>query len=286
MFDQISREAASETTAFLMRTPPAAEALDVIARADTAATPQTERVRRFEAMLRANPRFTWVSCAATDGTFTGVHRKTDGTLEVNVSKIADGTTTREESTIAPDGTWVGTKQTLDTKYDPRTRPFYTLAAAATHGVWTPPYVFEGDNVPGITFALPNAHPTLAGVFTIDFDLARLSELTRELRVSQHGKVVMVSDDDVVLEHPSAAVVRAAPLASRSSSYTSPSWTTRRCGPCARPVRTRRRSSSTVNRTSRARSRSRSPAARRGRCSRTRRSPTSPPACAAACCSRC
>ena len=207
MFDQISREAAGETTAFLMRAPPAAEALDVIARADTAATPNTELVRRFEAVLRANPSFTWVSYADKDGRFTGVHRKPDGALEVNLSSITEGVTVRDEYTIAPDGTWIDPRQTENTKYDPRTRPFYTLAAAGRSGVWTPPYVFEGDNAPGITFALPNAHPALAGVFTIDFDLARLSELTRQLKVSEHGKVVLLSTDDVVLAHPSAPVVR-------------------------------------------------------------------------------
>jgi adenylate cyclase len=206
MFDQISREAAGETSAFLMRAPPAAEALDAIARADTAATPSTELVTRFEAVLRANPSFTWVSYADKDGRFTGVHRRPDGALEVNLSSITDGVTTRDERTIAPDGTWIDPKQTVDTKYDPRTRPFYKLAAAGRQGVWTPPYVFEGDNAPGITFALPHGHPDLAGVFTIDFDLARLSELTRQLKVSEHGRVVLLADD-VVLAHPTAAVVR-------------------------------------------------------------------------------
>jgi adenylate cyclase len=76
-------------------------------------------------------------------------------------------------------------------------------------VWTPPYVFEGQNVPGITYALPRYEGgALRGVLTIDFDLARLSALARELRFSPNGRVVVLTADDVVLAHPTAPVVAA------------------------------------------------------------------------------
>jgi len=202
LFDQISRETAAETEAFVMRAPPAAEAL-----AQLGPTTKDELAHRMIAMLEANPTFTWVSYSATDGTFMGVYRPDGGGVKLNTSWISDGKTTREERVVAPDGTYGPAETTLDTLYDPRTRPFYTLAAAAKAGVWTPPYVFAGQQVPGITYALPSlVHGELAGVFTIDFHLARLSELTRELQFRDHGRVVLLADDGVVIAHPSAQIV--------------------------------------------------------------------------------
>jgi len=208
LFDQISREAAGETLSFLMRAPPAGDALVGIAKHDSEATTEEDRARRFEAVLRANPSFTWVSYAQADGTFTGVYRKSATEIRVNRSTVVGDETMRQEHEIQGDGTWVLASRELDTGYDPRTRPFYELAVKAGHGVWTPPYVFEGQNVPGITYAVPNMRGgQLDGVLTIDFDLARLSELTRQLQFSPNGRVVLISaEDNVVLGHPSAPIV--------------------------------------------------------------------------------
>ncbi len=209
LFDQISREAAGETTSFLMRAPPAGETL---ARLEDASTPE-DKASRYLAVLVANPSFTWVSHGASDGTFVGVVRHAGGALGVNISRIGeDGRTTRVEYTVTPDGARGEPTTSEDTKYDPRQRPFYKLAEAAKAPVWTPPYVFEGQNVPGISYAHPLVRDgALTGVFTIDFDLARLSELTRQLQFSPNGRVVVVSDEDVVLAHPKAAVVRGTEL---------------------------------------------------------------------------
>jgi adenylate cyclase len=212
MFDQISREAAGETTSFLLRAPPAAETLAELDRNEATAGTAEEHAIRFVAVLRANPSFTWVSYGTSDGAFVGAVRK-GTTLGVNLSRIgADGKTSRDERDVADNGEWLSPTVTEDTKYDPRQRPFYMLAASAKKPVWTAPYVFEGQNVPGISYAYPLIRDgNLAGVFTIDFDLARLSELTRELQFSPNGRVVLVSEDGIVLAHPTAPVVRGTEL---------------------------------------------------------------------------
>ena len=206
VFEQIAREAAGETEAFLMRAPPAAASLANLARTDATPPTQVELAHRVEAVLRANPSFTWVSYAASDGSFTGAYRPITGGMKLNLSRIVDGKTVREEHELKDDGTWADAPDTGDRDYDPRTRPFYTLAAAAKHGVWTAPYVFAGQEVPGITYALPDLRGgALAGVFTIDFNLARLSALTRELQFSANGRVVLLGNDTVIA-HPTATIV--------------------------------------------------------------------------------
>jgi hypothetical protein len=71
-----------------------------------------------------------------------------------MSWIVDGKTKLEEYTAGLDGTWTPFHSSDDYKYDPRIRPFYQRAVEAKKGIWTPPYVFFGQNVPGITLTAP------------------------------------------------------------------------------------------------------------------------------------
>src|SRR5262249_35112184 len=147
-------------------------------------------------ILRAHPEFSWVSYSSADGSFTGAfHSSTTGETKVNQSTIADGKTALVEHVVEPDGSWRESKREADTGYDPRTRPFYQLAAKGTDVVWTDPYVFYDEGVPGITCAAPvrDASGALLGVFTIDFDLNSLSKLVAELSrdLSAHGEVFVI-----------------------------------------------------------------------------------------------
>ena len=216
LFDQIARQTADATAAFLGQAPPAAETV-----ANLPEAPTDELARRFLAVLRANPGFTWVTFGDATGAFTGVHR-IDGVLSINQSTLdADGKTIVHERDVAADGSWVTAEHGAETQYDPRTRPFYALVTRERRGAWTDPYVFGGKDGPGITYASPvfdqTALPSgsaagrggapagdgaaLRGVVTIDFDLSRLREVVRSLKVSEHGVVAVVSRDGKLLAHP-------------------------------------------------------------------------------------
>ena len=209
LFDQVAHRTAARTEAFLSKAPPAARALANLAALDDETVDSDALARRFLAVLRANPGFTWVSFSDASGAFTGAYRTPTG-LRVNQSRILDGKTVLDEHDVAADGSWKPYRHDPDTGYDPRTRPFYKLAAAARAGAWTQPYVFAGQDVPGITYAEPLlAGGQLRGVFTIDFDLARLSRLVRSLHPGAHGAVAIVADDGVVLAHPTAPIVTGA-----------------------------------------------------------------------------
>ncbi len=205
MFDQVSREAAAETEAFLLRAPPAAATLAGIAEHESLPMDSTSILERYATVLRANPGFKWVSYSNNDGHFYGAYRVGDE-IRVNESRIVDGSTIVDEHSIGADGTWKSIKHETN-QYDPRTRPYYQLAAASQTGVWTPPYVFA-EKVPGVTYALAlRKQGAVVGVFTIDFDLGRLSELARSLQFSPHGRVAFTTTDGTLLAHPSEPVVR-------------------------------------------------------------------------------
>ena len=219
LFDQVAHVTAEEASAYLSTAPPAAATLRGLGALDAADLDSDALARRFSAVLAANPSFTWVSYSDAAGAFTGAYHPTAATTRINQSHIAAGKTILDEHEVAADGTWTPAKHDEDTKYDPRTRPFYTLAAAGLHPAWAPPYVFvmptkadgsPGAHVPGITYADPlvAADRTVRGVFTIDFDLQRLSALVAQLHVSPHGRAVIVAADDTVIAHPTEELVGA------------------------------------------------------------------------------
>ena len=208
LFDQVARQTAEEANAFVMRAPPAARIVTGLARIDDDRISSDERLRRFIAILRANATFTWVSYSDAAGEFSGAYHPDPDHVRVNHSKIVEGKTVLDEDDVDAAGAWTPFRHEPDTGYDPRTRPFYQLAAAAKKGAWTEPYVFVGVKpVPGITYAEPLiVDGDLRGVVTIDFDLGRLSELARSLHPSEHGQVAIVAADGTLLAHPSAPIV--------------------------------------------------------------------------------
>ena len=160
------------------------------------------------AALRSNADYTWVSFSGEDGSFTGAYRASDGSTLVNASWIVDGKTKMEEFNVAKDGTWTALRTSDDYGYDPRTRPFYTRAVQANQPIWTPPYVFFGQEIPGITYAAPrwDKNRRRTGVFSVDFDLNRLSELMRQVSGTGTGTTFMFTPDGTLLAHPEVKCV--------------------------------------------------------------------------------
>lgn len=160
------------------------------------------------AALRSHADYTWVSFSGEDGSFTGAYRASNDDMLVNLSWIERGKTKMEEFGIKPDGRWVPLRTSDDYGYDPRTRPFYTRAVGANQPIWTPPYVFFGQGIPGITYASPRWDKAgkRIGVFSVDFDLNRLSDLMRQVSGSGSGTTFMFTPDGTLLAHPEVKCV--------------------------------------------------------------------------------
>ncbi len=205
LFAQVADQTAEQARSHVRE---AAPAVDVLAQMMAAPADSDETARRALLVLRANPGFSWASFSSIDGAITGAQRLPDGTLLINRSTITAGKTTMNEQTVAADGTWQPRRHSDNTGYDPRTRPFYTRAVAAKGRVWTEPYVFFDQGVPGITCATPvySDAGALVGVVTVDFDLEALSAYVGQLHASEHARVFVYTDAGVVLAHPSARVV--------------------------------------------------------------------------------
>jgi adenylate cyclase len=204
LFAQITDQTADQASTHLQAAAPAVDMLVHLAASDGEPVSDQELVRRELLVLRANPGFSWVSFADPAGAFTGVHRRPDGTLIIKETRFVDGKSVLDEHAV--DGTPI--RSEADSGYDPRTRPFYVRATAAKALVWTDPYVFFDEAVPGITCAAPvyGSDGALRGVVSVDFDLNSLSAFVATLHASPHARVFIYTDDGLVLAHPTAQVI--------------------------------------------------------------------------------
>ena len=88
--------------------------------------------------------------------------------------------------------------TRHTDFDPIHRPWFTGALESAPGVvhWTEPYPFYTNKKPGMTVSVKGEHPESGDitVFSYDVLLADISRYTMDLRPSENGMALVVSDD--------------------------------------------------------------------------------------------
>lgn len=92
-------------------------------------------------------------------------------------------------------------------YDPRTRPWFIGAVEAdpegsVH--WTEPYKFFATGEPGITASVlwrDPLDPERTGVIAFDILLSEISRLTSRMKPSDHGRVLIVTEDERVAGLP-------------------------------------------------------------------------------------
>src|SRR3954447_17246973 len=203
VFREVSGRAAAHTRGYVLQAAPVVESLVQLADRGLATDDPDRLAPQLLGVLRANPGLSWVSYADEAGTFTGAYRTPEGGLRIYRSRIVGGHTKQVEDDVLPDGTCKVFRADNDSGYDPRVRPFYTEAKRAGRLTWLRPYFFLLGAVPGTTCAAPVMDPAgrLRGVLTADFTLATLSEFVAGVSVSEHSRVFLFSDDQVLLAHP-------------------------------------------------------------------------------------
>jgi sigma-B regulation protein RsbU (phosphoserine phosphatase) len=203
IFREVSGRAAAHTRGFVLRAAPVVASLSQLADKGLAVDDRDRLAAQLLAVLKGNPGLSWVSYADADGNFTGPYRTPEGKLRLYRTRIEGGRSRLVEHEVMPDGSWKLFHEDDNSGYDPRVRPFYTQAKAAGRMTWLRPYVFQLWWAPGITCAAPvaDAAGKFKGVLTADFDLTALSEFVAGLSISEHSRVFLFTDDQVLLAHP-------------------------------------------------------------------------------------
>ncbi|MDV6374618.1 sensor domain-containing diguanylate cyclase [Deinococcus sp. ZS9-10] len=158
----------------------------------------------FQTLLGNIPQLNGVLAGQSDGSFTFVRR--DGLQnQERFVRVIEPRPTRRVTTTRWDAAGRLIDQTLaPDPYDPRDRPWYSLAVAAPNTlVWTDPYVFASSRLPGITVATAQRSvgrtSTGAGnqnqgwvVLGADVGLRDLADFLKTLQISENGRA-FISD---------------------------------------------------------------------------------------------
>ncbi|MFL5245208.1 MAG: SpoIIE family protein phosphatase [Gemmataceae bacterium] len=203
VFREASGRAATHTRGYVLGAAPVVESLVHLADKGLFLDDPDRLAPQLVAVLQANRGLSWISYSDENGKFTGANRTPEGRLRITRSDIAGGKGQLVEDDVLPDGSLKVYRTDRNSEYDPRVRPFYVKAKQAGRLVWLPPYIFMWQWVPGITCAAPvnSAAGKLRGVLTVDFDLNALSNFVAGVSVSEHSRVLLFTDDEVLLAHP-------------------------------------------------------------------------------------
>ncbi|HJV81499.1 diguanylate cyclase [Noviherbaspirillum sp.] len=134
----------------------------------------------------------YVYFGGEDGRFIGVNRINKDFVELYLRE--PGAAKRHVYAVTRPGDRARILRT--DQYDPRTRPWYDIAARSKKPVWSPVYGDFTSKEPTITLAKPvyREDKTFAGVMATDVTLKALTDFLRSLKVSQSG-IAFVLDSD-------------------------------------------------------------------------------------------
>ncbi len=206
LLQSVTRQAGEQVQARSAEAVKLAENLRDLALDALALNDSDHLARQLLPLLRSHAGVTWITYSDPAGDFTAVYRDPQGVLCTNQSSIHDGKTAVVENRWNDDGSLTQIRKDPDSGYDPRERPFYIAAIAGTGVIWTQPYVFFNQKIPGISCATAvRANGKLVGVLSIDYDLRYLSEFARQARTSANSHIMIFSSDRILLAHSDAAV---------------------------------------------------------------------------------
>jgi serine/threonine protein kinase len=178
--------------------------LGALARERDSSQPYVATAQTLRDLMQGRAGVSYISISFPDGTFQGAYRDDkDGALRFQDSRVtAQGTVVKRFSFVGHERIEPYLEERTD--YDPRTRPFYALAVAAGHRVWTKPYPFFKTHYTGITRTeAVFAGGALHAVITVDFDVAALSAILS--RISLGGATTLLySNDGTLLAYPRGA----------------------------------------------------------------------------------
>lgn len=155
-----------------------------------ALTPPERVAYPLRRMINGRPGASYISLSFPDGTFEGAFVDDDGTVRFQVSRLL-GPATEERVFDYAGGEQLTLREVRKSQYDPRTRPFYSLALRESGRVWTEPYAFARTGDTGITrtATVRSAGGREHAVLTIDFDVRRLSPLLARAEAASERPVL-------------------------------------------------------------------------------------------------
>jgi len=203
LLDQLNENIIETTTHFLN---PAAEIAETSARLveEQALNPNSTRhiESYFKGAIKPFPHINALMLGDKLGNFFMVKRMPDGSLmsKLVYRTIGEPGTVYKRRNLFGDVIDVDKEKTID--YDPRKRPWFIGAQKTGQRFWTDVYIFFTAKKPGLTAAFPTyQNNKFKGVFGVDIELYRISELIEKQKVSPDSIVMIVNDKNKIVAYP-------------------------------------------------------------------------------------
>jgi hypothetical protein len=153
-------------------------------------------------LLRHVPSIALVSLADTRGNYVLKRRNEVGSVDTKT--IRNDPPPREVTWVRRDANdaVIAREEDPEDRFDPRTRPWFIAATATDRVVWTDPYIFFTDRVPGVTAAIAFRRAgELRAVFGVDIRLDALGEFLASLEIGTRGQAIIVDGNGLIVAHP-------------------------------------------------------------------------------------
>lgn len=180
--------------------------------------------------LKQYPNFDNIYIGLMNGDYLGVERRKEGTRFVSQSdkplpdnivyliQIQDrtqGQGVEYWNYYNEDGKLVGEEKNEILNFDPRTRPWFTMAEQKGSFIWTDIYPFSGTSNLCISAAVPifisedGRLTKIAGVIGVDLLLEGLASFMAEQQISERGLAFIVTKGGQIVAYPSNQLQAAA-----------------------------------------------------------------------------
>lgn len=203
LLDQLNENIIETTSHFLN---PAAEIAETSARLveEFALNPNSTRQIEayFKGAIKPHPHINALMLGDKLGNFFMVKRMPDGSLmsKLVYRTIGEPGTVYKRRNLFGDVIEVDKQKAID--YDPRKRPWFIGAQKTGQRFWTDVYIFFTAKKPGLTAAFPTyTNNKFKGVFGVDIELDRISELIEKQKVSPDSIVMIINDKNKIVAYP-------------------------------------------------------------------------------------
>jgi class 3 adenylate cyclase len=153
-------------------------------------------------LLRHVPSIALVSLADMRGNYVLKRRNEGGSVDTKT--IRNDPPPREVTWVRRDANdaVIAIEEDPEDQFDPRTRPWFVAAVAAEGVVWTDPYIFFTDRVPGVTAAVAFRRAgEIRAVFGVDIRLDALGQFLASLEIGKRGQAIIVDSAGLIVAHP-------------------------------------------------------------------------------------
>ncbi len=166
--------------------------------------------RFFFKQLRVSPTLSGIYYGDTKGQFIFVSRtEGPGGTGYRTKEISSDRTGAQLTFRNAEFETVSSEIDEHDTYDPRARPWYTLASDTGGMSWTKPYIFYTSQLPGISAAAPvyADDGTLSGVIGIDMEISAISDFLANLSISKSGTAFILETNGDVIAHPDPSKIK-------------------------------------------------------------------------------